>query len=58
MNTLISSEKHKKDGWELSNIETCHEQKKKYKTQQAKLKVDVRTFLADNSDKVEIVWER
>jgi hypothetical protein len=58
LDTLTTSEKHKKDGWELSNIETCYEQKKKYKTQQAKLKVDVRAFLVDNLDKVEMVWER
>ena len=55
---LTSAKKHQSDGWEWENIETCYNQKKKYKTQQAKVKVDVRTFLADNENKVEALWTR
>jgi len=55
---LTATEKHQNDGWEWDNIETCYNQKKKYKTQQAKVKVDVRTFLKDNADKVEVLWTR
>ena len=58
IDTLTSTEKHQNDGWEWENIETCYNQKKKYKTQQAKVKVDVRTFLEDNEDKVEVLWTR
>ncbi len=58
LSILTTTEKHQQDGWEWSNIETCYNQKKKYKTQQAKVKVDVRTFLADNKDKVEVLWTR
>jgi len=58
IDTLTSTKKHQKDGWEWENIETCYNQKKKYKTQQAKVKVDVRTFLAENADKVEVLWTR
>ena len=58
IDTLTSTEKHQNDGWEWENIETCYNQKKKYKTQQAKVKVDVRTFLEDNADKVEVLWTR
>jgi len=55
---LTSTKKHQEDGWEWSNIKTCYEQKKKYKTQQAKIKVDIRTFFDDNKEKVKVLWER
>lgn len=55
---LTTTKKHQDDGWEWSNIKTCYEQKKKYKTQQAKIKVDIRTFFDDNKEKTQIIWER
>ena len=55
---LTSTKKHQEDGWEWSNIETCYNQKKKYKTQQAKIKVDVRTFFDDNKQKTQVLWDR
>lgn len=58
LDILTSTKKHQNDGWEWENIETCYNQKKKYKTQQAKVKVDIRTFLEDNKDKVEVLWTR
>ena len=55
---LTSTKKHQDDGWERDNIETCYNQKKRYKTQQAKIKVDIRDFYQDNKDKVELIWKR
>ena len=55
---LTSKQKHRDDGWEWENIKTCHDQKKKYKTQQAKIKVDVRNFYNDNISRVELIWKR
>ena len=55
---LTTTEKYKRDGWEHSNIEMCHNQKKKYPTQQAKLQVKVRQFLKDNLEDVDMLWVR
>ena len=58
LDILTTTEAHQIHGWEWSNIETCYSQKKKYKTQQAKIKVGVRKFLENNREKVDVLWTR
>ena len=45
---LLNNEKYNKLGWTKENLKTCHEQKLKYPTQQAKVKLEVRNFLREN----------
>ena len=58
LDTLTSTKEYQKFGWEWSNIETCAAQKKKYPSQQAKVKVELRKFLKKNSAICTTVWSR
>lgn len=58
LDILISNKTYNKWGWTLDNIKTCHEQKIKYPTQQAKVKIEVRKFFTENKNKFNILWER
>ena len=58
LDTLTSSKTYRKWGWEWSNRKACHKQKKKYPTQQAKIKIEVRKFLRENPSKCSVIWER
>ena len=58
LDTLTASETYRKWGWEWSNIEACYNQKVKYPTQQAKIKIEVRKFLKENPSRCSIIWER
>ena len=58
LDILTANETYKIWGWTFENIETCYNQKKKYPTQQAKVKIEVRNFFNDNINKFNIIWER
>ena len=58
LDTLISSKTYREWGWEWSNIEACSDQKVKYPTQQAKIKIEVRKFLRENPSKCTVIWKR
>ena len=44
---LLNNNKYKKLGWTKENFETCYEQKIKYPTQQAKVKLEIREFIKE-----------
>ncbi len=46
---LLNNDKYSVLGWTKENFATCNEQKKKYPTQQAKVKLKVRSFLKENT---------
>ena len=58
LDILISGKTYNDWGWTLDNIKTCHQQKIKYPTQQAKVKIEVRKFFKQNKSKFNILWER
>tara|TARA_Y100000592_G_C5455270_1_gene311055 strand:- start:876 stop:1394 length:519 start_codon:yes stop_codon:yes gene_type:complete len=48
LNLLLNTSKYNQLGWTKENLKTCYEQKLKYPTQQAKVKLNVRNFLREN----------
>lgn len=48
---LLNNEKYNALGWTKENFKTCYEQKIKYPTQQAKVKLDIRDFIVEPSHK-------
>ena len=55
---LTSTKKYQKWGWEWPNIQLCYEQKQKYPSQQAKVKIEMRDFLKENKKDCTIIWQR
>jgi hypothetical protein len=45
---LLDNEKYSALGWTKENFKTCYEQKQKYPTQQAKVQLEMRSFLIEN----------
>jgi hypothetical protein len=45
---LLNDEKYRALGWTKENFKTCHEQKRKYPTQQAKVQLEMRSFIIEN----------
>lgn len=58
LDLLRGNEKYRQWGWTNSNIEMCWMQKVKYPTQQAKVKVEVKKFFAENEEEFTILWRR
>ena len=47
---LLNNDEYGALGWTKENFKTCYEQKKKYPTQQAKVKLEIRDFLKENKE--------
>jgi len=47
---LLNNSEYGALGWTKENFKTCYEQKKKYPTQQAKVKLEIRSFLRENKE--------
>ena len=56
LDILCADPKWRKHGWTKENIKTCHDQKLKFASMQAKVQLGVKKFYEKYHNKVETVW--
>ena len=58
LDILCADPKWRRHGWTKENIKTCHDQKLKFPSMQAKVKLEVKKFYEKYHNKVRTVWRQ